>query len=140
MMSRRSILATCIAFIAGTAPAWAGSPEPSPAAQPVTVHYVAGLQPHNSFQAPYSGALTLTFTPDGHINGTYRAQSVRPDPLNGRIVSVLGGRTGSDIHLAFGTGLGFTVRGTVQPNGHIVASGFGKSTQWNFEAIPNSKK
>ncbi|HZY99982.1 MAG TPA: hypothetical protein VFE36_10445 [Candidatus Baltobacteraceae bacterium] len=97
--------------------------------------YVAAYQPQFGTQGvPYAGIMKLKFN-HGIISGTYDSQSVRPDPLRGRIVNVTG-TIGSDNHvsLRFATssftlpsgtiGAHGTIKGTANYNGHL----------YNFEA------
>jgi len=51
---------------------------------------VAAFQPHFGHQGvPYTGIMKLTFNHTA-ITGTYESTSVRPDPMHGRIINVIG--------------------------------------------------
>jgi hypothetical protein len=81
--------------------------------------YVAAYQPTFGRQGvPYSGTLNLKFN-NGIVSGTYRSDSVRPDPLYGRTINVSGGVSEGQITLDFKASGGFTVRGTLAGNGEI---------------------
>ena len=92
--------------------------------------YVAAYQSQFGTQGvPYSGVMKLKFN-HGIISGTYDSQSVRPDPLRGRIVNVTG-TIGTDNHVSLrfatssftlsnGTINGHgTIQGTANYNGHL---------------------
>jgi hypothetical protein len=104
------------------------------------LHYVAAMRPQSSQGVPFSGALVLSFSRDGIVSGTYRASSIRPDPMNGKIIPVTGGVTGKNIHLSFGMGGNFSVSGTIDAHGRIVASGFRRGVAYNFEAAVQPAK
>jgi hypothetical protein len=70
---------------------------------------------------PFTGTMSLRFN-HGIISGTYIANSVRPDPLNGRRVLVSGGVSHGQIHLTFQAPANFTVRGTLGENAEISGS------------------
>ena len=93
----------------------------------------AAMRPRNSQSVPYSGILKLKINADGIINGTYQSNSIRPDPTNGRIISVTGGLTGTNIHLSFGMGGNVRVTGTFK-NGHITGTAFTKNGMMDFAA------
>jgi hypothetical protein len=102
---------------------------------PHTLTMQAAMRPRNSQSVPYSGILKLNIDSKGIIQGTYVSNSIRPDPTNGKIISVVGGVTGSTIHLSFGSHGGWRVNGTLK-SGHIVGTMYGNKGQiWDFEAI-----
>jgi hypothetical protein len=81
--------------------------------------YVAAYTPtFGPNRVPFSGTLKLNFN-HGIISGTYVANSVRPDPLNGRTTLVSGGVSHGQIHLIFQAPANFTVRGTLAENAEI---------------------
>ncbi len=81
--------------------------------------YVAAYQPQFGRRGvPFTGTMTLRFN-HGIISGTYVANSVRPDPLNGRTVLVSGGVSHGQIHLIFQAPANFTVRGTLAEDAEI---------------------
>jgi hypothetical protein len=96
--------------------------------------YVAAYQPTFGNQGvPYSGSLKLTFN-DGIVSGTYASDSVRPDPLRGRIIAVSGGVSEGHITLNFQAAGGFTVRGTLAADGEISGTATIKGQFYNFLA------
>jgi hypothetical protein len=129
-----------IALFAGVAvPTAAGAMVTAPGHP---LHYQAAMRSQRSMGVPYSGKLTLSFSKDGIVSGTYRADSIRPDPMNGKIIPVAGGVSGSSIHLSFGMGANFSVSGTIDKHGRIVASGYRRGVAYNFEAAlspPNQR-
>jgi len=81
--------------------------------------YIAAYQPTFGAQrVPNSGVLKLKFD-HGIVSGTYVSESVRPDPLYGRTVSVSGNVSQGQITLIFQAPGGFTVRGTLAGDGEI---------------------
>ncbi len=94
----------------------------------------AAMRARNSQSVPYSGILKIKIAPDGIISGTYVSNSIRPDPSNGKIISVTGGLTGTNIHLSFGMSGNVRVTGTFQ-NGHIVGTAYSKGKIFDFEAV-----
>jgi len=102
---------------------------------PQTLTMLAAMRPSNGMGVPYSGTLHLKITPDGIIQGTYRSDSIRPDPTSGKIITVTGGLSGNQIHLSFGMSGGLRVQGTLA-NGEIFGQAFGKrNTIYDFAAV-----
>ena len=128
-INRRFALALLAAAFLAPASALAAT---TTAPQSLTMQ--AAMRPRNSQSVPYSGILKLKIQPDGIINGTYVSNSIRPDPTNGRIITVTGGLTGANIHLSFGNAGGLRMTGTLK-NGHIVGTAFSKGAMLDFEAI-----
>jgi hypothetical protein len=96
--------------------------------------YVAAYQPtFGPSRVPYSGTLKLKFN-HGIITGTYTAESVRPDPLYGRIISVSGGVSEGHVTLTLQAPGGFTVRGTLSGNGEISGTATIRGSFYNFLA------
>jgi hypothetical protein len=97
--------------------------------------YIAAYQPTfrtaNSY--PNSGTMKLKFN-NGIISGTYVSESVRPDPLYGRIVNVSGNVSKGEIYLILNAPGGFTVRGTIAENGEISGTATIKGTFYTFMA------
>jgi len=104
------------------------------------LQYVAAMRPQSSSGVPFSGKLVLSISKDGIVSGTYRADSIRPDPMNGHIIPVSGGVDGKRIHLSFGMSANFSVSGTIDAHGRIVASGFRHGVAYNFEAAVTPSK
>lgn len=75
------------------------------------LHYHCGLVELNSRRIPYTGKLELQVHPDGIVGGSYRSDSVRPDPFYGQIESVIGGVTGNSIHFSIGARGVISVKG-----------------------------
>jgi hypothetical protein len=96
--------------------------------------YVAAYQPtFGTSGVPYSGTLKLKFD-HGIISGTYTAESVRPDPLYGRTVSVSGGVSEGRVTLNVQAPGGFTVRGTLSGDGEISGTATIRGSFYNFLA------
>jgi hypothetical protein len=96
--------------------------------------YVAAYQPTFGAQrVPNSGTLKLKFD-HGIVSGTYVSESVRPDPLYGRIVAVSGNVSEGHITLIFQASGGFTVRGTIAGDGEISGTATIRGSFYNFLA------
>lgn len=96
--------------------------------------YVAAMQPTFGNQGvPFSGTMQLKFN-HGIISGTYRSDSVRPDPLRGRIVNVTGNFSESHLTLILQGANGFTVRGTLASDGKISGSTTIRGVVYTFVA------
>ncbi len=96
--------------------------------------YVAAYQPtFGPGRAPYAGTMKLRFN-HGVVSGTYTAESVRPDPLYGRIIAVSGGVSEGHITLNLQAPGGFTVRGTLSGDGAISGTATIKGQFYNFQA------
>ena len=129
-MKLRRLLLLTLLVAAQTVPALA-----------VTVHgrvwsatYIAAYEPtFGAAKGPYAGTLKLNFN-NGIISGTYTAQSVRPDSLYGRIITVSGGVSEGHITLNFQAPGGFTVRGTLSNDGEISGTATVKGQFYNFLA------
>ncbi|MBV9057247.1 MAG: hypothetical protein JO078_04885 [Candidatus Eremiobacteraeota bacterium] len=81
--------------------------------------YVAAYQPtFGPSRVPFSGKLKLHVN-NGIVSGTYVSESVRPDPLYGRTLSVNGGISQGHVTLDIAASGGFTVRGTLEGDGTI---------------------
>jgi hypothetical protein len=90
-------------------------------ATPAVRHYNVAWRPRNG-GVPFTGKMDLKYSADGIVSGTYRADSIRPDPMNGKFTPVSGGRDGNHIHFRFlGMGMNLTFSGTIE-HGNIVAS------------------
>jgi hypothetical protein len=87
------------------------------------VEYVAAFASLNNTTYPYSGLLRLTIK-HGIVSGTYVSTSIRPDPLDGRILPVTGTISGNQVTLNIGNAMRFN--GTVRGNGRILTG----SLQW----------
>lgn len=99
--------------------------------------YVAAFQPTLGTQGvPYSGILKLSFN-HGIITGTYQSESVRPDPMYGRIVNVTGNTNKGYVLLRFGS-LSLP-NGTIDHNGTIGGTANWQGRLWDFLAIVKSK-
>jgi len=82
---------------------------------PVRVTYTAAFQPQFGGGVPYTGTLVLTYHPDGIISGTYRGNSIRPDPFNNRTTTLTGGVTGKYVHFSTaGLGPSLSFNGQLQ--------------------------
>jgi hypothetical protein len=96
--------------------------------------YVAAYQPtFGPAHVPYSGTLKLNFN-HGIVSGTYRSESVRPDPLYGRIIAASGGVSQGHITLTLQAPGGFTVRGTIAEDGEISGTATIRGQFYNFLA------
>ncbi|HZY96299.1 MAG TPA: hypothetical protein VFE35_04270 [Candidatus Cybelea sp.] len=96
--------------------------------------YVAAYQPTFGAQrVPNSGTLKLKFD-HGIVSGTYVSESVRPDPLYGRIVAVSGNVSEGRITLIFQASGGFTVRGTIAGDGEISGTATIRGSFYSFLA------
>src|SRR5271166_6024767 len=78
----------------------------------------------------WTGDLKFSVNADGIVNGTYRSNSVRPDPFYGKIV------TGTNIRLSFGIVPNISVRGTVANNAITGATQYNGGTL-EFVADPS---
>jgi hypothetical protein len=113
-MLRRASLVAALLFGAGALPAAAITVN-----SVVTVAYVAAYEPvFGGPGVPYTGVLRLRFNA-GTVNGTYSSRSVMPDPLYGRIVPVIGGTDGKQIHFSIGNVV--SVHGTISPDGRSIS-------------------
>lgn len=81
-----------------------------------------------------TGIMRLTFGSGGIVSGTYR------DEFAGRILSVAGGLTGSNLWLSFGSRGGHQFRGTLNKDGSIsgTLSNFRGPRQYHFTAVPST--
>jgi hypothetical protein len=96
--------------------------------------YVAASQPTFGRQGvPRSGTMKLKFD-HGIVSGAYVSESVRPDPLYGRTISVSGGVSQGQITLNLQAPGGFTVRGRLAGNGEISGTATIKGQFYNFLA------
>lgn len=97
--------------------------------------YVAAYQPQfgNSGAVPYSGIMKLNFN-NGVVSGTYDSQSVRPDPLSGRIVNVTGTISGTHVSLRFATSSFTLSNGTIKGHGTIQGTANYQGHLYNFLA------
>ncbi len=96
--------------------------------------YVAAYQPQFGTQGvPYSGVMKLKFN-HGVISGTYDSQSVRPDPLRGRIVNVTGTISGEHVSLRFATSSFTLSNGTINGHGTIQGTANYQGHLYNFMA------
>jgi hypothetical protein len=138
-MTRGSLLAVALLFAISISPALAIVQQPPPPHLPAvwSATYVAAYEPVFGAQGvPYSGILKLKFN-HGIITGTYQSESVRPDPLFGRIVNVTGNTNKGYVSLRFGS--------VALPNATIDAHGtIGGTANWqgklyDFLAIVKSR-
>jgi hypothetical protein len=97
--------------------------------------YVVAYQPtfRNQSSVPRSGTMELKFN-HGIISGTFTGDSVRPDPLNGRIIGVNGNVSSGNINLTIAAPGGFTVRGTIDENGTITGTATVRGSFFTFMA------
>jgi hypothetical protein len=97
--------------------------------------YVAAFTPAFGVTGvPYAGKMQLTMS-DGNVTGTYTGISVRPDPLNDRIVPVTG-TVSSDGHVQFYVGNALWFTGAVAADGTISGSADYLGRVWAFMAKP----
>lgn len=94
--------------------------------------YVAAYQPiFGSKGVPYSGEMKLKFN-HGIISGTYQSTSVRPDPMQGRIISVSGTASKGNVMLYVGS---LNVRnGEIESDGTITGTAHYQGKLWEFMA------
>jgi hypothetical protein len=96
--------------------------------------YVAAYQPTFGAQrVPNSGTLKLKFD-HGIVSGTYVSESVRPDPLYGRIVAVSCNVSEGQVTLIFQASGGFTARGTIAGDGEISGTATIRGSFYSFLA------
>ncbi len=96
--------------------------------------YIAAYQPtFGASRVPYAAKIKLHVN-NGVISGTYVSESVRPDPLYGRILSVSGGVSEGNVTLYVAAPGGFTVRGTLGGNGTIVGTATVRGNFYTFVA------
>jgi len=96
--------------------------------------YVAAYQPtFGAARVPNSGTMKLKFN-DGIISGTYVSESVRPDALYGRTITVSGNVSHGQITLILQAPGGFTVRGTLAGDGEISGTATIKGSFYSFLA------
>jgi len=133
----RTLLTGLIAAVICVASALPGAATPTP---PQTVangilpvgqmlHYYCHWTKQFGGGLAWTGDLKFNVNSEGILNGTYRSNSVRPDPFYGKIITVTGGVTGTNIRLSFGISPSLTARGTVANN---AITG---STQYNGSTI-----
>lgn len=94
--------------------------------------YVAAYEPTFGAQGiPYAGTMKIKVD-HGIVSGTYTAESVRPDPLYGRIVNVTGTMSGGHVMLRFGP---FSMQsGTIWTDGTISGTAQYNGKLYNFLA------
>lgn len=108
------------AAIEGHGPAW-------------TARYVAAYEPAVGIgSALFSGDLTLHFNRSA-ITGTYWSTSIRPDPLRGHIVQVLGS-VQQDGHVMLHIGPIWIPDATMRRDGTIAGTAHWHDRLWNFMA------
>src|SRR5271165_753302 len=130
----RTLLAGLIAAVICVASALPSGAAPTP---PQTV--AGGILPVGQnlhYYCDWTGDLKFSVNADGIVNGTYRSNSVRPDPFYGKIVTVTGGVTGTNIRLSFGIVPNISVRGTVANNAITGATQYNGGTL-EFVADPS---
>ena len=94
--------------------------------------YVAAFQPTFGHQGvPYSGLMKLKFN-HGIISGTYESTSIRPDPMNGRIIAVTGGLKDGNVMLRIAS-LSIS-NGTMDNHGTISGTASWQGKLFNFMA------
>ncbi|HXM06828.1 MAG TPA: hypothetical protein VN936_05160 [Candidatus Acidoferrum sp.] len=120
-----------LSFLSSTIPAMATT-NSVPA---IPTPYVAAFTPAFGLTSlPYAGQMQLTMS-DGTVTGTYTGISVRPDPLNGRIIPVTG-TVSSDGHVQFYVGNAMSFTGEVYADGTISGSADYRGQIWDFMAKP----
>ncbi|HEY3675331.1 MAG TPA: hypothetical protein VGK84_05020 [Candidatus Tumulicola sp.] len=130
-------LASAIAAVAGLS--FLGSAIPAMATTNSTpaipTPYVAAFTPAFGLSGmPYAGQMQLTMS-NGTVTGTYTGISIRPDPLNGRIVPVTG-TVSDDGHVQFYVGNAMSFTGEVYADGTISGSANYRGGIWDFMAKP----
>ncbi|HEV2909581.1 MAG TPA: hypothetical protein VGX02_09930 [Candidatus Eremiobacteraceae bacterium] len=123
--------ALAVAAVCALAPVMSGAAPPTtkpsngPFAVPVNqpLGYQVEMNRQFSSGPPFTGALVFTVNAEGILNGIYESDSIRPDPLYGRRVTVTGTISKDNrIQLQIGVGsVALTVRGTINAH-HISAS------------------
>lgn len=89
----------------------------------------------NSLNVPYTGALVIRVTNGGTLSGEYQSDSVRPDPLYGRLTPVTGTISGTHVILQIGIGTNaFSINGTASDHA-ITGSAMRGGTVWTFKAV-----
>lgn len=93
------------------------------------------IAPQFGIAAPYTGALVLKVDSKGYIRGTYQSDSIRPDPMYGRNVSVSGSVSGNAIRLQIGGAFHpLTVNGTYTNSAITGSVTGGLRGIWRFHA------
>lgn len=97
-------------------------------------HYYTSMTELYGSTSPYSGALDLSVSPNGIVNGYYF-----PADYSSMYVPVVGGKSGNTIWLDIGSSQITHIEGRVE-NGAIVGTAFtGANAQYTFVAKPTSQ-
>jgi hypothetical protein len=77
----------------------------------------------HSMRMPFTGALVITVNASGNITGRYQSDSMRPDPMYGRMIPVTGSVSGNRIRIDLGAGTSaISINGTIGDGGGITGS------------------
>jgi hypothetical protein len=121
-------LAAGVAFLTLAVPAAVAAETSS------TAHYSTSMIELYGGTAPYSGALDLTVSANGIVNGYYF-----PADYSAMFVPVVGGKNGDSIWLDIGSSQITHIDGRVE-NGAIVGTAFSTAnTQYTFVAKPTAQ-
>jgi hypothetical protein len=100
--------------------------------------YVAAFSPaFGGYAVPYVGKMLLVMH-DGAIQGSYTGISVRPDPLNDRIVPVAGSINQNDGYVQLYVGNALALTGTMAADGTISGTARYNGGLYDFVAKPGS--
>jgi hypothetical protein len=101
----------------------------------VPLGYRTQINVLNSLGEPYTGALVFRVNGDGTVSGDYESDSVRPDPLYGRLIPVTGTVSGNQVLLQIGNGVhAFSMNGTISRHS-ISGSATQNGRVWTFSAM-----
>jgi hypothetical protein len=100
--------------------------------------YVAAFSPAFGPSAvPHVGKMLLILH-DGAISGSYTGISVRPDPLNDRIVPVIGSVNQNDGYVQLHIGSALALTGTMAADGTISGTAEYNGSLYDFMAKPGT--
>ena len=100
------------------------------------INYHCGMNDMNRSGFPYTAELTLKIHPSGIVDGTWKSDSIRPDPMNGRIEFISGGITGKYLHFSVGARGTLSVQGEFKDGNvrEITGSASFRHRRYNFVA------
>jgi hypothetical protein len=132
LINSTSVLAAMFSILSGSVPARAVTTND----RGIAVPYVAAFSRIFGIGgAPHTGTMTLVLH-DGSISGSYTGTSIGPDPLNNRIVPIIGTVSGEKGYLQLLIGSAITLRGTMNADGTISGTATENGRLYEFVAAP----
>ena len=127
----KSTILSAVLLLASLAPALSSSSIP----RNQSLVYEVRISQRMRQSTPWTGVLTVTINDQGIVNGRYRSNSIRPDPLRNQIIIVTGGLNGENISLSFGTSGRMSVHGTITEDGITGSFRSGTNQPLDFDAL-----